>query len=247
MAGSRDVIEFVSRETLSTVEFGELERKQARQLSDLSGDLSRETGWTVASMFCAIAVVGVLVTVGPGGYIPGLPGSAAMDPVGEDSRQVLMPLSFLLGAIGQGMLIVTWWRDGRLRSPFGIIVPLIALVCCGAILRWFATTGAEDPVSFVLLWVVAGVSVVALALQLFASRRGNVYVAQNMRFGERMRALPESQQRAIIAQREEMLGILVKRKKVSPREAEHAMALPLGDLWRAEKKYRSKYGKSDDE
>lgn len=225
--------------SIGDVPYGRLERLMAKDHSELEGELTREAVWNVVSMVCCVSIIGVLATWGPMLIIQGrAPSDNA--PMDSGLREVLMPLSLILGAIGLVMVSVTWWRQGRLRRYEFITMAIVALLCCGATLRWSGMSDDVTSFSLVLLWVDIVLAVIVLILHVFVSRGGNARIAGFERLGAKLRELPESQQRAILAERDVVLDIVLKRDPTLKREVETARRLPLGDLWKAERPYRKK-------
>jgi hypothetical protein len=219
--------------------YGKLERLMAKDRSELGREIAREDVWNVVSLICCAAIVGAVATWGPMAITPGrAPSDNA--PMDRDLREILMPLSLLLGGIGLMMVSVTWWRQGRLRRYEFPTAAVVTLICCGATLRWSTVSDDVTAFSLVLLWIDVVLAAILLLLQLFASRRGNARVAGFRRLGAKMRELPEAQQRAILAERDPVFDVVLKRDPGMQHEVERARRLPLGDLWKAEKPYRRK-------
>lgn len=227
--------------SLGDLPYGRLERLMAKDHSDLKGELTREGIWNMVTLICCAAVIGVVQTWGPMMITPGRAPSDNV-PMNSGLSAVLMPLSLLLGGIGLLMIGVTWWKQGRLRRYEFAVAALVSIVCCGATARWARMSDDVSPFAFVLTWIDIALAGIVLVLLVFASRRGNARVAGFEQLGEKIRALPEVQQEAILASRDEVFACVLNRDPGMRGEIEQARRLPVGDLSKAERFYVKKHG-----
>lgn len=221
--------------------YGRLERLMAKDHSDLREELTRAGLWNVLTLVCCAAVIGVMQTWGPMLITRGRAPSDSV-PMDSDLSAVLMPLSLMLGGIGLLMVVVTWWKQGRLRRYEFAAATIVAIVCCGATARWANLSDHVSSFSLVLAWIDIALAGIVLLLLVCASRRGDARFAGFERLREKIRALPEAQQQATFAARDEVFRIVVNRDPRMRGEIERARRLPVGDLWKAERIYVKKYG-----
>lgn len=155
---------------------------------------------------------------------------------GQALRSVAM-VCFTLGAIGQAWLLVRWVRSGRHRDGRWIASSVLAVACAGLALWWFPSL--LDPSSYGLVVIPTAVTgligLLALGAQLLASDGTSRWEAQRAEAAERLRALPQAEQEALIAERREILGILRSRGLIDERRQREAEQVPLGDWWRLDR------------
>ena len=217
--------------------FGEIEHRLGLTTEPYRSWSRRQEGWRMAGFVCGVCVFGALATVGPGGWVPGVPGTASLGPMSSDTREVLLPLSLVLGIAGLAMFLVQWWRAGRRGDFMGGAVVVISLLTCAS-LAWNYTPEDLGMHVFVLMGVdAAGALILGIAMA-FLSRPGGLAAHRHLRLAQELRRLPERRRAELLAEREEMLEVLMSRGILRWKDAERLQGLPLGAFWTAEKRFR---------
>ncbi|WP_119696555.1 hypothetical protein [Microbacterium halotolerans] len=196
----------------------------------------------ILGVILTVMTFGAVATIGPQGAIPGIVGTTGLSsaPMDDELRDVLMPLSFFLGIAGLLVFLVEWKRLGRTREGVAIIVAAIALITDVAILNWFFSGEGEGLLAFVLACVNGLLAVAVIIIHAFVSPGGSAEVARHEQVADLLRTLPDDEQRRALDERAEALSILVERGMTDGRVRSAADALPLGELWTAERKHRGK-------
>lgn len=200
----------------------------------------------VLGIIMTLFTVGAVPTIGPQGAIPGIRGTTGLStrPMDSSLREILMPLSFLLGALGLVILILDWRRIRRHREGVAIVAALIALVADAAVLAWYLRGEGDDLLSFVLLCINAGLALTLLTLQIFFAH-GSAEIARLVEIGDALKELPPDQRREVLGLRNEAIEVLVDPEKLDPRRGAQAQSASLGDLWKLDPRHHRKAQRLD--
>lgn len=218
------------------VPFGEIEHRLGMTTESYSSWFQRQQRVQMAAVTCGVAIFGAFATVGPGGWIPGIAGSSAVDPMSSGMRDVLLPLSLVLGIAGMGMFAVLWWRIGRRRHDLAYVIAVLSLVVCGALTLRYTPDDLGDGV-FVLMGVATACALLLMFAETFLSRPGGVWVYRYRQLAQQLTALPEHTREELLEERGRILTELVRRKELHPEDAEILRILPLGGFWAMEPRF----------
>ncbi len=218
------------------VPFGEIEHRLGMTTESYGSWFQRQQRIQMGAVTCGVAVFGAMATVGPGGWIPGIASSTAVDPMGSGSRDILLPLSLLLGIVGLAMFAAQWWRAGRRRNDLAYVIAVLSLVVCGALAVRYTRGDLGDGV-FVLMGVVSVCALLLVLVETFFSRPGGIWVHRYSRLAERLTALPERTREELLEERGRILTELVRRKELHPDDAQALRGLPLGAFWAMEPRF----------
>lgn len=140
---------------------------------------------------------------------------------------------FALGVLGQAWVILDWFRLGRPRSALWMLLSAATLVAAGVALWWFPSlmhprdAGLLAPFAIVLGVLAA----IALVAQVVASTSVEVEHVRLRKQGERMRALSQAEQAALLEERSSMLAALRSRGLLTEAQEREAAGARLGELW----------------
>lgn len=218
------------------VPFGEIEHRLGMTTESYSSWFQRQQRVQMAAVTCGVAIFGAFATVGPGGWIPGIASSTAADPMSSGMRDVLLPLSLLLGIVGMVMFAVQWWRSGRRRNDLAYVIAVLSLVVCGALTLRYTPEYLGEGV-FVLMGVATACALLLMFVETFISRPGGVWAYRYRHLAERLAALPASAREELLTERGRILTELVRRKELHPEDAEILRGLPLGGFWAMEPRF----------
>ncbi|MDN5718273.1 MAG: hypothetical protein L0G89_13685 [Janibacter sp.] len=172
---------------------------------------------------------------------PGVPGSgggmsSTMESDGLDGDLLYGAVhwSFVLGAMGQGWTILDWWRLGRHKDGLWTAWSAVALVSSIIVLAWFPSLLSSEEYRTVAPFVVATavLALVALVAMRMWSRPPSRYVADRLRMEDSVLAVPEEERRALLAERSQVVEVLLERDLITPAAADVAARLELGQWWR---------------
>lgn len=218
------------------VPWASLENQQAWQSPGLKSERRMRLLLGALKAVALIAPVGgLLLPIGNPGTGTGAGGRSIMESDGfaGDGLRTMALWVFWIAAIGQVWTIVDWWRLGRHRSGTWITCSILAVVCSGLSLWWFASLlrplsyeAVRVPIALTLV-----IAVVALALQLVWSTPGDAHDVQMQRHAATFRALPASEQQALREERQQIIDALIERGAVTPEKGAEALAVPLGDWY----------------
>lgn len=218
------------------VTFAEFEARLGRDVPSVRGQALGERVLRVALLlaYCA-PVVALLAALNlPGALGRTSPGIVPWTVTGQPFESFVL-VCFVLALSGQTWALLSWWHLGRRRSLLDLAASGIALVVGILYLTWMSDSppiGRVFPETLNAA-VVTTVLLAALALgaQLFASRPGSQEQARASARGQLLRVLPQAQQQSLLAERREVLDVLLERGVVDQVVADQAAALPLGDWW----------------
>jgi len=191
-----------------------------------------------------LAVIGVLAPV-VGVAVLGAE-SYLIDRVPADVSVPIAAVAFAVGAVTVVVAAIAWWRGGATWSGLLCGLGVVAAVCgVFASVSMPTVSGRDgyalDVLMLVPVWatLVLGVLLALLVLSRFRVRepdetdaaRGAVTVSERHAAEQAARSIPEAERAAIIADRDEALGILAERGLIDQETRERAVRAPLGTLF----------------
>lgn len=172
---------------------------------------------------------------------PGVPGSggglsSTMESDGLDGGLLYGAAhwSFVLGAMGQGWTILDWWRLGRHKDGLWTASSTVALVSSTIVLAWFPSLLTSEQYRTISPFVIATglLALVALVVMQLWSRPPSRQVAHHLRMEDAVRSIPADERRGLLAERSQVVEVLLERDLITPATAEVAGSLELGQWWR---------------
>ncbi|WP_114905782.1 hypothetical protein [Ornithinimicrobium murale] len=218
------------------VSFGDLEARLGRDVPSVRGRARGERVVRAVRLIThAAPVLAALAPLGtPGPLGIARPGLVPWMVYGE-SLEWLALVCFVLALSGQTWTLLTWWHLGRHRDLAGFTSSVVALLVGVLWLVWLAPSPSiggvlPDVVKAPVLATVV-LAAVSVGAQLFASRPGTLQEARAQARGGLMRVLPPEEQQSLLAERHEVLEVLLTRQLLDRATADQAASLPLGDWW----------------
>lgn len=219
------------------VSFADLESRLGRDVPSVRNRARGEVVERVARLLMSAApVIAFLAPLGwPDQLGIARPGLVPWLIYGEALERLAL-VCFVLALSGQTWTLLTWWHLGRRRDLLSIVSSTIALLVGILWLMWLAPSPSiggvlPDVVEAPIITTVV-LAAVALGAQLFASTPGTMANARAQARGGLMRVLPQDQQQSLLAERHQVLDVLLSRQLVDRATADQAEVLRLGDWWR---------------
>lgn len=148
---------------------------------------------------------------------------------------VIALLCFAAGSIAQVWLLSHWWRAGRHHDSMWVASSAVALGSSVFGLWWFAQFLSRA--SYLLLLPVLLVTGLIGAVLLYSQRtmtvksEGGLLRAKGEARAAELRALPAEEQQALLAERRQIVDVLVERELVDEAMAQRVLEMPLGEWW----------------
>lgn len=152
-----------------------------------------------------------------------------------DDLQAMVLVVFWIGAVGQGWVLLDWWRRGRERDGTAITTGVLAVLASALAVPWFSSMLRPHSFASLLVPIVAtGLLGLAVLIAHLAASRPTVPNRKRIALAKRAQALPSDEQRALRDEREIILQSLQERQLIDASDAERARATPLGQWWTLE-------------
>ncbi|WP_413316908.1 hypothetical protein AA0Z99_09825 [Agrococcus sp. 1P02AA] len=212
----------------------ELAALEVQQAVDTPGVSVSTPGSALLRLLVGIALVAPL-----GGLLAPLGGSGAdvfsgTGALAPETERWIVLLCFWAAALGHLWAIAAWWRRGRPKDGNGLAATALGVAASAAAAWWHLDRTPAPELPAVLLPIVlsGALALFGLIARISASGPSTAKEQERSALGDRLRALPEDEQRRLLAEREQMLAVLVDRGLIDEQQAIEAAAARLGDWWR---------------
>lgn len=150
---------------------------------------------------------------------------------GTEFGLVAAAIGFVFGFVLQFVMLIEWFREGRLRSIFGAVFSLGMLVCASLTL-WLGYREVGGDVTAAMPYLLpalltAGASLLLIIGRLAGHARQSVTALQP---GVEVKHIPPRNKQALLADRRQALHTLADRNMLTAGEPEDLAQRPLGLL-----------------